>query len=75
MNAATEGCDGLGGGVHVGGFGVVVVLDAVPGSHVFEAMLDGTEIFDSASNGFDRNAGKTGGADRREQHFRRYARL
>ena len=61
MNAATEGGDGLGGGVYVGGLGVVVVLDAVSSSHVFEAVLDGAEIFDGAANGFSRNTGKTGG--------------
>src|SRR5271166_6674511 len=63
MYAATEGRDSFGGGVHVGGFGVVVELDAVSRGHVFEAVLDGTEIFDCATNYIDRNAGQTGGND------------
>jgi hypothetical protein len=58
MNAATEGGDGLGGGVHVGGLGVVVELDAVAGGHVLQAMLDGLEVFDGAANGIGRDAGR-----------------
>jgi hypothetical protein len=39
-----EGGDGLGGGVHVGGLGVVVELDAVDGGHKLQAVLDGLEF-------------------------------
>ena len=53
MNAAGESGDGLGGGVDVGGLGVVVVLDAVEGGDVFQAMLDGLEVFDGCADGFD----------------------
>ncbi len=55
MNAGREGGDGLGGGVHVGGLGVVVELDAVAGGHVLQAMLDGMKLFDGAANSLGRD--------------------
>ena len=53
MDAGGKCGDGLGGGVHVGGFGVVVELDAVDGGDVFQAMLDGLEFLDGAADGGD----------------------
>ena len=61
--------DGLGGGVDVGGLGVVVELDAVDGGDVFEAVLDGLEIFDGGANGFGGGSGEARGADGGEHVF------
>ena len=45
-NAATR----FGSGVHVGGLGVVVEVDAVDGGHEFQAMFDGLKLLDGAGN-------------------------
>jgi hypothetical protein len=63
VNAGIEGGDGLHGGVDVGGLGVVVVFDAVDGGDVFEAMLDGVEVFDGLANRLRWSTGKPSGAD------------
>jgi hypothetical protein len=44
-----EGSDRFGCGVHVGGLGVVVEVDAVHFGDEFQAMLDGLEAFDGGS--------------------------
>ncbi len=69
-----EGGDGLGGGVDVGGLGVVVELDAVEGGDVFEAMLDGLEVFDGAADGVRRALRRGARRRPRRGRFRRCAR-
>jgi hypothetical protein len=69
VNAAGECRDGLQRGINVGGLGVVVVLDTVDGGHEFEPVLDGLEALDGAANGFGRDSGEPGGADRRQDVF------
>ena len=69
MDAAGKCGDGLGGGVHVGGFGVVVELDAIHGGDVFQAMLDGAEVLYGAAHGGAGAAGEARGANRGEDIF------
>src|SRR5271163_5333959 len=61
VNARREGRNGLHGGIDIGGFGVVVVVDAVDSGDKFKAVLYGVEGFDRAADGFGCNLGKTGG--------------
>src|ERR1035437_10192738 len=68
MNAATEGGDSLSGGVHIGGLGVVVELDAVARGNVLQAMLDGLKLLDGRANYTGRHASLTRG-NHRGQHI------
>jgi hypothetical protein len=58
MNSGGEGGDGLGSRIDVGGFGVVVVGDAVFCGDIFEAMFDGLKAGDGLADGFGRNVGE-----------------
>ncbi len=61
--------DGLGRGVHVGGFGVVVVVHAVDGGDVFQAVLNSFECFDGCANGFWGNSCEPGSAGSSQHIF------
>ena len=74
MNAGGKGGDGLGRGVDVGGLGVVVELDAVDGGDVFEAMLDGLELFDGVADGVGGALRRGARRRRRPARFQRCAR-
>jgi len=58
VNVAGERFEGLDGGIDVGGFGIVVVIDAGDFGDEFEAVLYGLEISDSVANLFGRAAGR-----------------
>ena len=70
---AGKAATALSGGVDVGGFGVVVEVDAVDGGDEFEAMLDGVEGFDGGAD--DARTVHRRGARRRRRRgrFRRCA--
>ena len=61
--------NGLGGRIHVGGLGVVVVLHAIERGHVLQAVLDGLELFNRPANGLGGDAGQARGAHRGQHVF------
>ena len=63
VNITRERRDRLGRGVDVGSLGIVVVIDAVDGSHEFQAMLDRVERRDRAGDGLGGYVGHAGGAN------------
>jgi hypothetical protein len=50
VNVTGKGGDGFRGRVHIGGFGIVVVIDTMNGGHEFQTMLDGVERCDGLAN-------------------------
>ena len=70
---ARESFDGLQGRVHVGGFRIVVKLDAAYIRHEFQAVLDSPEALDALLDGGGRRAGNIRSGAMPPEHSRHYA--
>src|SRR5215475_2770881 len=63
VNICGKGLERLDGGVDIRGLRVVVVLDALDGGHVFQAMLDCLEAADSLPNLVGRHTQQNSGTN------------
>ena len=67
--AAGEGVQSFERGIHAGGLGIVIEIDAVERADEFQAVLDGAEGADGGGDGFASDAGAGGGDGRGEHVF------